>query len=85
MLCGEGCLKGCDSCESYFASNQPDSTNIPSIPLNYWKEVGIGTLQKEAQELAYHCIMLPLQQELLSWHHISTICHSEDFFNWHNG
>lgn len=39
---------------------QPDFSNVPSTPLNYHKEVGIGIVsQQEAQELAYPRILLP--------------------------
>ena len=52
---------------------QPDFSNIPSTPLDYRKEVGIGITQQEAQELAYPRILSPAQQELLSWH--NRLCH----------
>ena len=48
---------------------QPHFSNIPSTPLDYQNEVGIGISKEEAQELAYPRILLPSQQELLSWHH----------------
>ncbi len=48
---------------------QPDFSNIPSTPLDYRNEVGIGISKDEAQELAYPRIQSPSQQELLSWHH----------------
>jgi hypothetical protein len=48
---------------------QPDFSNIPSTPLDYYNEVGIGISKEEAQELAYPRILSPSQQELLSWHH----------------
>jgi hypothetical protein len=48
---------------------QPDFSNIPSTPLDYRNEVGIGISKEEAQELAYPCVVSPSQQELLSWHH----------------
>ena len=49
--------------------DQPDFSNIPSTPLDYQNEVGIGITKKEAQELAYPRVLSPSQQELLSWHH----------------
>jgi hypothetical protein len=52
---------------------QPDFSNVPSTPLDYRKEVGIGITQQEAQELAYPRILSPAQQELLSWH--NRLCH----------
>ena len=48
---------------------QPDFSNIPSTPLDYRNEVGIGISKEAAQELAYPRILSPSQQELLSWHH----------------
>ena len=48
---------------------QPDFSNIPSTPLDYCNEVGIGILKGATQELAYPHILSPSQQELLSWHH----------------
>ena len=49
--------------------DQPDFSNIPSTPLDYRNEVGIGISKEDAQELAYPRILSPSQQELLSWHH----------------
>jgi hypothetical protein len=48
---------------------QPDFSIIPSTPLDYRNEVGIGISKEEAQELAYPRILSPSQQKLLSWHH----------------
>ena len=48
---------------------QPDFSNIPSTPLDYRNEVGIGILKEEVQGLAYPCVLSPSQQELLIWHH----------------
>ena len=49
--------------------DQPDFSNIPSTPLDYRNEVGIGISKEDAQEIAYSHILSPSQQELLSWHH----------------
>jgi len=43
--------------------------NIPSTPLEYCKEVGVGLSKEEAQRLAHPQTLTPLQQELMSWHH----------------
>jgi hypothetical protein len=48
---------------------QPDFSNIPSTPLDYRNEVGIGNLKEATQELAYPRILSPSQQELLRWNH----------------
>jgi hypothetical protein len=48
--------------------NQINMTNIPSTPLDYCKEVGVGLTKKEAQILARPRTLTPLQQELMSWH-----------------
>ncbi len=49
--------------------DQPDLSNIPSTPLDYCKEIGVGLSREEVQELAYPRVLSPLQQELMSWHH----------------
>ncbi len=49
--------------------DQPDFLNIPSTPLEYQQEVGIGLTWREAQDLAYPRVLSPSQKELLSWHH----------------
>ena len=48
---------------------QPDFTNIPSTPLDYCREVGVGLSKEDAHSLAYSRTFSPSQQELLSWHH----------------
>jgi hypothetical protein len=48
--------------------NQIDMMNIPSTPLDYCKEVGIGLTKEEAQILARPRTLTPLHQELMSWH-----------------
>ena len=47
----------------------PDFSNIPKTPLDYRNEVGRGLSLQEAQALATPRTLLPLQQELMSWHH----------------
>ena len=49
--------------------NQIDMGNIPSSPLDHYKEVGQGLSKAEAQRLAHPRVLTPLQQELMSWHH----------------
>jgi hypothetical protein len=49
--------------------HQPDLSNIPSTPLDYCKEVGRGITREEAEQLARPCILSPIQQELMDWHH----------------
>ncbi len=49
--------------------HQPDLSNIPSTPLDYCKEVGRGITREEAEQLACPCILSPIQQELMDWHH----------------
>ena len=44
-------------------------SNIPSTPLDYCREVGRGLSKDEAQRLARPRTLIPLQQELMSWHH----------------
>ncbi len=48
---------------------QPYFSNIPSTPLDYCREVGVGLSKEEAQQVAYPRTLSPSQQELLSWHH----------------
>jgi hypothetical protein len=48
---------------------QADLSNIPCTPLDYCKEVGKGITKEEAKNLAQPRILLPLQQELMDWHH----------------
>jgi hypothetical protein len=43
--------------------------NIPRTPLDYCKEVGKGITKEEAGNLAQPRILIPLQQELMDWHH----------------
>ncbi len=50
-------------------TNQFGFENIPQMPLNYCKEVGIGITQEQAQRLACPQALTPQQQELMSWHH----------------
>ena len=50
--------------------NQPYFENIPTTPLDYRNEVGTGLTLPEAQALARPTSLSPLQQELISWHHI---------------
>ncbi len=49
--------------------HQADLSNIPSTPLDYCKEVGRGITREEAEQLACPCILSPIQQELMDWHH----------------
>eukprot|EP00957_Ditylum_brightwellii_P193124 14704516-Ditylum_brightwellii.AAC.1 len=49
--------------------DQPDLSNIPKTPLHYQNEVGYGLSLEEAQALVRPQPLLPLQQELMSWHH----------------
>jgi hypothetical protein len=49
--------------------HQPDLSNIPSTPLDYCKEVGRGITREEAEQPARPCILSPIQQELMDWHH----------------
>ncbi len=49
--------------------NQIGFENIPQMPLDYCKEVGIGITQEQAQQLACPRALTPQQQELMSWHH----------------
>ena len=48
---------------------QPSFENIPSSPLDYKREVGVGVSQKEAQALARPQQLTPIQQEVVGWHH----------------
>jgi hypothetical protein len=41
--------------------DQPDFSNVPSTPLDYRREVGIGISKEAAQELAYPCVLTPSQ------------------------
>ena len=50
--------------------NQPDFSNIPKTPLDYRNEVGTGLTLPEARALARPTALSPIQQELMSWHHI---------------
>ena len=49
--------------------DQPHLCNIPSTPLDYYKEVEKGLTKEEVQRLAYPLVLSPVQQELMSWHH----------------
>jgi hypothetical protein len=48
---------------------QADLSNIPKTPFDYCKEVGQGIMKEEAKALARPCILTPVQQELMDWHH----------------
>jgi hypothetical protein len=48
---------------------QADLSNIPRTPLDYCKEVGKGITKEEAENLACPRILMPIQQELMDWHH----------------
>ena len=48
---------------------QPDLSNIPSTPLAFRNEVDVGISKEEAQALARPCILTPIHQELMDWHH----------------
>ncbi len=50
-------------------TNQIRFKNIPQMPLDYCKEVGIGITQEQAQQLACPWALTPQQQELVSWHY----------------
>jgi hypothetical protein len=51
-------------------TNQIGFENIPQMPLDYCKEVGIVITQEQAQQLACpRALTPPQQQELMSWHH----------------
>ncbi len=50
-------------------TNQIRFENIPQMPLDCCKEVGIGIIQEQAQQLACPRALTPQQQELMSWHH----------------
>ena len=43
-------------------------SNMPSTPLDYCREVGIGISKEAAQVLAYPCDLTPSQQELVNGH-----------------
>ena len=49
--------------------DQPDFLNTPKTPLDFRNEVRHGLSLEEAQALARPQPLLPLQQELISWHH----------------
>ena len=51
------------------AELQPSFNNIPSSPMDFQREIGLGVSQQEAQELARPQQLTPIQQELLGWHH----------------
>jgi hypothetical protein len=48
---------------------QANLGNIPRTPLEYCKEVGKGITKEDAENLAQTRILIPLQQELMDWHH----------------
>jgi hypothetical protein len=48
--------------------DQPVFSNVPSTPLDYCREVGIGISKEAAQVLAYPCDLTPSQQELVNGH-----------------
>ena len=50
--------------------DQPYFSNIPKTPLDYRNEVGSDLSLQEAQDLARPHTLSPLQQELMSWHHL---------------
>ena len=50
--------------------DQTNFSNIPKTPLDYRKEVGPSISLKEAQDLTIPSFLSPLQQELMSWHHL---------------
>ena len=52
---------------------QPDLSNIPSTPLAFRNEVDVGISKEETQALVRPCILTPIQQELMDWHH--RLCH----------
>ena len=49
--------------------DQPYFSNIPKTPRGYRNEVGSGLSLQEAQALARPRTLLPLQKDLISWHH----------------
>ena len=48
---------------------QPDLSNISSMPLEFRNEVNVGISKLEEQSLERPCIITPIQQELMDWHH----------------
>ncbi len=50
-------------------TNQIEFENIPQMPLNYCKEIGIVITQEQAQQLACPQALTPQQWELTGWHH----------------
>jgi hypothetical protein len=48
---------------------QANLSNIPKTPLNYCKDVGKGISKEEVEALTRLCILTPIQQELMDWHH----------------
>ncbi len=66
IRCIEGSQSNIDQSHLSF-TNQIGFEIIPKAPLNYYKEVGIGITQKQAQRLACPQAWTPHQQELMSW------------------
>ena len=50
--------------------DQPGFSNFPKTTLEYRNEVGTGLTLQEAQELGRPLTLYPMQQELMSWHHL---------------